>query len=184
MKVLIGCEFSGIIREAFRTRGHDAWSCDLRPTEIPGKHMICDVREVLNNNWDLAIFHPPCTYIAFSGIRWNVNNPERTAKHDQALDFVRDLLDAPIPKIALENPVGVITRHVRKWDQIVQPWQFGHPETKAHCLWLKNLPHLVPTRIMKVRVNVIHHMNEPERSLKRSRSYTGIGQAMAEQWGT
>jgi hypothetical protein len=184
MKVLIGCEKSGIIREAFVARGHDAWSCDILPTDIPGNHLQCDVREVLEKGWDLAIFHPPCTYICFSGIRWNVGNPERMRKHDESLDFVRLLLNAPIPRIALENPVGVITRHIRKWDQKIQPWQFGHEETKAHCLWLKNLPTLVPTKIMERRLPVVHM--DPGgygRAERRSRSYKGIGEAMADQWG-
>jgi hypothetical protein len=183
MKILIACEFSGVVREAFKSRGHDAWSCDLLPTEIPGNHFQCDVIDILDRGWDMMIAHPPCTYIAFSGIRWNVGNAERQKLHNDALIFVRLLLSAPIEKIALENPVGVITRHIRKWDQKIQPWQFGHNETKAHCLWLKNLPILVPTKIMQERRALIHFMNEPERSLKRSRTFQGIAAAMAAQWG-
>lgn len=186
MKILVACECSGRVRDAFRKIGHDAYSCDTQPCETgnTANHYKEDVRLILNEGWDMMIAHPPCTYIAFSGIRWNVGNPERMKKHDEALNFVRLLLDANIPKIALENPIGVIPRHIRKWTQIIQPWQFGHEESKAHCLWLKNLPPLVPTQIMSVREQKIHKMAPGEdRQKNRSRTFSGIAQAMAEQWG-
>lgn len=184
MRVLVACEFSGVVREAFRKRGHDAWSCDLLPTELPGNHIQEDVHEVLDRNWDLMIAHPPCTYIAFSGIRWNAGNPQRQHEQDAALGFVLRLMIAPIEKIAIENPVGVITRHIRKWDQMIHPWQFGHGETKATCLWLKNLSPLEPTEIVKGRQSKVHRMSpNKHRSRERSRTFQGIADAMAEQWG-
>lgn len=140
MRVLVGCEFSGIVRDAFKAKGHDAWSCDLLPSERPGKHIqydILSVIDILHEKFDLAIFHPPCTYLAVSGARWFAN---RQTEQHQALDFVKRLLDAPIARIALENPVSVISTKIRKPDQIIQPYMFGHGETKATCLWLKNLP--------------------------------------------
>jgi site-specific DNA-cytosine methylase len=155
MRVLIACEFSGIVREAFRAKGHDAWSCDLLETEIPGQHIQGDVLEVLERGWDLMIAHPPCTHLAVSGARWFINKKE---EQKQALDFVRKLLETPIERIALENPISVISSHIRKPDQIIQPWQFGHGETKATCLWLKNLPKLVPTDIVSGREAKVHRM--------------------------
>ena len=145
MKVLVACEFSGIVREAFKAKGHDAWSCDLLPTEIPGNHIQGDVLNVLNDGWDLMIGHPPCTHLAVSGARWF---REKKQEQAEALDFVRTLLDAPIERIALENPVSIISSRIRKPDQIIQPWQFGHGETKATCLWLKGLPGLIPTDVV------------------------------------
>src|SRR5688572_15687851 len=136
MKVLVGCEYSGIVREEFAKLGNDAWSCDHLTSEIPGQHMEGDVLEVLDQGWDLAIFHPPCTYLAVSGARWF---KYRQKEQQEALEFVRQLLEAPIPKIALENPISIISTKIRKPDQIIQPWMFGHGETKATCLWLKNL---------------------------------------------
>ncbi len=152
MKVLIACEFSGIVREAFRKRGHDAWSCDFLPTETThlGRHWhyTGNVLELLPNGWDLMIAFPPCTHLAVSGARWFQDKLEEQQK---ALDFVRELMGAPIEKIALENPIGIISTRIRKPDQIIQPWQFGHGETKATCLWLKNLPLLKPTNIVAGR---------------------------------
>jgi hypothetical protein len=156
MRVLVGCEFTGIVREAFKRCGHDAWSCDLIPTEIDGRHIQGDVRSVLKNGWDLAVFHPPCTYLAVSGARWF---KDRRKEQEAALEFVRVLMNAPIPRIALENPVSVISTRIRKPDQIVQPWIFGHGETKATCLWLKGLPPLIPTKIVSGRENRIHRMS-------------------------
>lgn len=185
MRVLIACEFSGIVREAFRKRGHDAWSCDLLPTEQPGNHIQDDVLNHLNEGWDMMIGHPECTYLCFAGIRWNVGNPDRERKTVQAIVFFEKLLDAPINKICLENPVGVIPRRTRrKWAQIIHPWQFGHEEEKKTCLWLKNLPPLQPTRIMDKREQKVFYMApSKDRSKKRSLTYTGIAEAMAIQWG-
>jgi site-specific DNA-cytosine methylase len=181
MKVLIACEFSGTVREAFAARGHDAWSCDLLPTEIPGQHYQCDVRDILCAGWDLMIAHPPCTHLAVSGARWFKDKVEQQA---DALDFVRLLFDAPISHIALENPISVISSKIKKPDQIIQPWMFGHGETKATCLWLKGLPKLRPTEVVSGRENRIHKMSPSEnRWRERSKTYTGIAKAMAEQWG-
>ena len=181
MKVLIACEFSGIVRDAFAARGHDAWSCDLLPTERPGNHIQGDVLDVLEEGWDLMIAHPPCTHLAVSGARWfKAKQVEQT----EALEFVSALLDAPIPRIALENPVSVISSHIRKPDQIIQPWQFGHGETKATCLWLKGLPKLDPADVVAGRANRVHREPpSPERWRNRSRTYPGIAEAMASQWG-
>jgi len=181
MKVLVGCEFSGIVRDAFKNKGHDAWSCDLLPTEIPGQHIQGDVLKILNDGWDLGIFFPPCTHLAVSGARWF---KYKQAEQELALDFVRTLMNAPIERICIENPIGIISSRIRKPDQIIQPWQFGHGETKATCLWLKNLPLLKPTNIVDGREQRIHRMPpSPDRWKERSRTYTGIAQAMAEQWG-
>ena len=181
MKVLIGCEFSGIVREEFRKLGHDAWSCDLLDTEIPGQHIKGNVLDVLDDGWDLMICHPPCRYLCVSGARWF---KYRQKEQEEALKFVRALLNAPIDKIALENPISVILTKIRKPDQIIQPWQFGHPETKATCLWLKNLPLLKPTNIVEGRENRIHKMPPSEnRWRERSRTYLGIAKAMANTWG-
>ena len=152
MRVLVACEFSGIVRDAFAARGHDARSCDLLPTERPGKHLQQDVCEILEDHpdgggWDMMIAFPPCTYLCSSGLHWNKRRPGRDALTYEAMKFVFALLDAPIPRIALENPVGCISTNYRKPDQIIQPWQFGTPESKATCLWLKNLPPLTPTKI-------------------------------------
>ena len=209
MKVLVACEFSGIVRDAFIKRGHHAMSCDFIGPEQhdfsnqkhPGQHLKGDVRRFLGRGWDIMIAHPPCTHLAVSGARWFA---DKLPEQQQALDFVRELLNAPIPKIALENPVSVISTKIRKPDQIIQPWQFGHGETKATCLWLKNLPPLEPTDIVDGRENRIHrgktestagkqnpprenriHLLPPsaERSKLRSITFTGIATAMAEQWG-
>lgn len=182
MNVLVACEFSGVVRDAFVMRGHDAWSCDFLPTEIPGNHITGDVLEVLSDGWDLMIAHPPCTYLAVSGARWFKN---RMAEQEAALLFVKRLMDAPIRRIAVENPVSVISTKIRKPDQIIQPWMFGHGETKATCLWLKNLPKLVPTQIVDGRRGRTHYESPgPDRWKRRSRTLPGIAAAMAEQWGS
>lgn len=179
-RILIACEFSATVRQAFEALGHYALSCDLLPTELPGNHYQGDVRDLLLENFDLMIAHPPCTHLAVSGARWF------KFKRDQqieALDFVKQLLGSSIPRIALENPVSIISSHIRKPDQVIQPWQFGHGETKATCLWLKNLPPLIPTDVVPGRVPRVHHMSPGEnRWRERSRTYPGIAQAMAVQW--
>lgn len=181
LRVLVACEFSGTVRDAFRARGHDAWSCDLLETEKPGQHLRCDVRDVLGYGWDMMICHPPCTHLAVSGARWFKN---KRVEQDEALEFVRTLLAAPIARIALENPVSIISSRVRKPDQVIQPWQFGHGETKATCLWLHGLPKLMPTNIVEGREARVHKMPPSEtRWRERSRTFAGIAQAMAEQWG-
>ena len=181
MRVLVACEFSGVVRDAFKERGHDAWSCDLLPTETPGKHFQQDVLSILEDGWDLLIAHPPCTHLAVSGARWF---KEKQEEQKEALLFVRALLDAPVARIALENPVSIISSRVRKPNQIIQPWQFGHGETKATCLWLKGLPNLVPTNIVSGREARVHRMPpSPDRWKERSKTFTGIAQAMAAQWG-
>lgn len=181
MKVLIACEYSGAVRDAFIRRGHDAMSCDLLPTDAPGPHYQGDVLDIINDGWDLMIAHPPCTHLAVSGARWF---KEKQKEQAEALDFVRLLLDAPIPKIALENPISIISSRIRKPNQIIQPWQYGHGETKATCLWLKNLPNLVPTNIVEGREPRVHMMPpSPDRWKERSKTYAGIAEAMAAQWG-
>lgn len=182
MKVLIACEYSGRVRNAFRDRGHDAWSCDLLPSEDASKfHIRGDVLELLNDGWDLMIAHPPCTHLAVSGARWFKDKIE---EQKEALAFVRALLNAPISRIVLENPVSIISTHVRKPDQIIQPWMFGHGETKATCLWLKNLPLLTPTDVVAGREARVHRMPPgPDRWKERSRTYQGVASAMASQWG-
>lgn len=181
MRVLVGCEYSGRVRDAFIALGHDAMSCDLLPSDAPGPHYLGDIRDVLNDGWDLAIFHPPCTHLAVSGARWFA-----AKRHEQedALEFVRLLLAAPIPRIALENPVSIISSRIRKPDQIIQPWQYGHGETKATCLWLKVLPKLVPTNVVSGREPRVHRLApSPDRWKERSRTLPGVAAAMAEQWG-
>lgn len=181
MKILIGCEFSGTVRDAFIARGHDAWSCDLLPTEKPGPHLQCDLLTVLDRGWDLAIFHPPCTHLAVSGARWF---KEKRAEQLAALEFVRSLMSCGVERWALENPVSIISSQFRKPDQIIQPWMFGHGETKSTCLWLNNLPLLKPTNIVDGRENRVHRMPPgPDRWKERSRTFQGIADAMAEQWG-
>jgi len=183
MKVLVACEYSGRVRDAFIAKGHDAWSCDLLPTDVPGPHFQCDVADILDNDWDLMIAHPPCTHLAVSGAR-HFAAKKASGVQDEALDFVRMLLNANVPKIALENPISIISSRIRKPDQIIQPWQFGHGETKATCFWLKNLPKLVPTNIVEGRSDRIHKMPpSPDRWKLRSTTYQGIADAMAAQWG-
>lgn len=180
LRVLIACEFSGVVRDAFLKQGHDAWSCDLLPTDAEGPHILGAVESVLERGWDMVLAFPPCTHLAVSGARWFwMKQPEQRA----ALQFIRRLMDAPVPRIAIENPIGVISTRIRKPDQIIQPWQFGHGETKATCLWLKNLPPLQPTKIVKGRRPRVHHESPgPDRWKRRSITYTGIAKAMAEQW--
>ena len=181
MKVLIACEYSGAVRDAFRARGHDALSCDLLPTDAPGPHYQGDVRDVIEQGWDLMIAHPPCTHLAVSGARWFKDKLQEQA---DALAFVRLLMDAPVERIAIENPISIISSRIRKPDQIIQPWQFGHGETKATCLWLKNLPPLTPTNIVDGREARVHRMApSPTRWKERSKTYAGIAAAMADQWG-
>ena len=181
MRVLVACEFSGIVRDAFAARGHDAWSCDLLPTERPGQHIQGDARDVLGDGWDLMVGHPPCTHLAVSGARWWA---EKQREQEEAIRFFLALWRAPIPRIALENPISVISSKVRPPDQIIQPWQHGHGETKATCLWLKNLPTLRPSKIVSGRVPRVHHAPPREDRWKdRSRTLPGIAEAMAAQWG-
>ena len=186
MRVLVACEFSGVVRDAFTARGHHAMSVDLLPSESPdGMHVQMDVLQVIaqiHQSIDLMIAFPPCTHLAVSGARWFAEKQQEQA---EALDFVRKLLEAPIPRIALENPIGVISTRIRKPDQIIQPWQFGHGETKATCLWLKGLPPLKPTKIVDGRTPRVHHASPgPDRWKERSRTLPGIAAAMAEQWGS
>lgn len=199
MKVLIACEFSAIVRDAFRARGHDAWSCDLLPTEgDPTWHIQGDVRAILSDGWDLMIAHPPCTYLCSSGLHWNKRRPGRALQTEESLRFVQLLLDAPIPRIALENPVGCINTRIRKPDQVVQPWQFGDDASKTTCLWLKGLPLLKHTNVLEPeafqengrprwRNQTGTGQNKlgpsPTREKERSRTYQGIADAMADQWG-
>jgi hypothetical protein len=147
VKVLVACEFSGKVREAFKKKGHDAWSCDLRPTEIEGQHYQCDVRELFSKGWDLMIAHPPCTHIAVSGAAW-FKQKIADGRQQQGIDFFMDMVNAPIPKIAVENPISIMSSRYRKPDQIVHPWMFGQEFSKPTCLWLKNLPCLKPTNVV------------------------------------
>ncbi len=184
MRVVIVCEESGIVRDAFGAKGHDAWSCDLLPRN--GKHLCCDARKILHYDWDLMVAHPPCTRLCNSGVRWLAER-NLWKEMEDAARFFAELLNAPIAQKALENPVphkyalGIIGR---KYDQIINPWQFGHGETKKTCLWLDNLPKLLPTNIVSGREGKVWRMPpSPDRSMLRSRSYPGIAAAMAEQWG-
>lgn len=196
MRVLVGCEYSGVVRDAFTARGHSAASCDILPTESPGEHYQCDVLQVINQeHWDLAIFHPPCTHLAVSGARYF---KDKQVQQVEALEFVRQLLAAPVEMIALENPISIISSKIRKPDQIIQPWMFGHDAQKATCLWLKGLPKLVSTQYVppsKLCSNgKWRYANQspcgannlgpsPTRAHERSRTYSGIAAAMACQWG-
>lgn len=199
MKVLVACEFSGVVREAFRKQGHDAWSCDLYPTKIPGNHIQDDVLKHLDDGWDLMVAHPPCTYLANSGSRWLYKYPERWKQLENGANFFKKLLNANIPKIAIENPIPhkyAVNLIGRKYDQLIQPYQFGEKESKPTCFWLKNLPKLVPTKIMEPEW-IIHNgkkwspkaflyfteSNHKLRMRERSRTFKGIAEAMAEQWG-
>jgi site-specific DNA-cytosine methylase len=194
LKVLIACEFSGIVRDAFTARGHIAISCDLLPTEKPGIHWQGDVLQFYRDaqSFDMMIAHPPCTFLAVSGNRWMKERPERHIEREKALGFVRALMGVNIPKICIENPKSVISSRIRKADQIIQPWQFGHLETKETHLWLKGLPLLIPTTDMrgemvnlsaKERGRCHHAAPGPNRWKERSRTFAGIASAMAEQWG-
>ena len=189
MRVLVACEYSGAVRAAFRRRGHDAWSCDLLPAEdgvgpLDG-HFQMDVRDLIwrDATFDMMIAFPPCTHLAVSGARWF---PEKRAdgRQQAAIDFFMALVNSPIQRIAIENPIGIMSRLHRKPDQIIQPWQFGHGEVKATCLWLKSLPPLVPTSVVSGREPRVWKMGpSPERAQERSRTYAGIAEAMAAQWG-
>ena len=181
-RVLVACEYSGSVRDAFAALGWEAWSCDILPSEKPGNHYQGDVRDILGNGWDILIAHPPCTHLAVSGARWF---PAKRASGEQqeALDFVRLLLAAPIPHIALENPISIISSQVRKPDQVIQPWQHGHGETKATCLWLKGLPKLQPSNVVEGREQRVWKLPpSADRWKERSRTFAGIAKAMAVQW--
>lgn len=197
MRVLIACEYSGTVRDAFLRLGHDAMSCDLLPTEKPGPHYQGNVLDVINLAWDLMIAHPPCTYLSVSGMHWTARGLRDPQLTEDALYFVQQLLSAPIPRIALENPVSVISSRIRKPDQIVQPYEYGHDASKKTCLWLKNLPPLTPTkhippRIIEGKKRWSNQTNtgqnrlspSPDRWKHRSATYSGIASAMAEQWGS
>jgi len=197
LRVLVACEYSGAVRDAFRALGHFALSCDLLPSDVPGPHYQGDVSDVLGAGWDMMIAHPPCTYLSVSGMhrtRRGLRDPQLT---EDALSFVRLLMDAPIPRIAVENPISIISSRIRKPDQIVQPWQYGHDASKATCLWLKGLPSLTPTRLVEPRIvdgrkrwgnQTDSGQNRLSPSVDRwkirSATFSGIAQAMAEQWGS
>ena len=180
MRVLVACEFSGIVREAFARRGHDAWSCDFLPTELEGKHIEGDIMNVDLSPYDLIIAHPPCTYLASSGARWWKT---KQVEQRKAVSFFQWFANLANEMVAIENPIGLMSTRWRKPDQIIQPWQFGHGETKATCLWLKNLPLLKPTNVVAGRLPRIHHESpSKDRWKNRSRTLQGIADAMAEQW--
>lgn len=201
MKVLVACEFSGTVRDAFARRGHDAWSCDLLPSETEGQHIVGDVLNVIGQGWDLMIAHPPCTYLASMGIWWNAKRPERWPLTHAALDFADALAAAPIERIAIENPIGYLNKHWERFpkgpSQIINPWQFGHEAHKPTCLWLKNLPKLQPTKIVGrgefytkangTRISKWSHItsgtNKAARARIASKTFEGIADAMAQQWG-
>lgn len=197
MRVLVACEYSGRVRDAFIVAGHDAMSCDLMPTDAPGPHYQGDVLDVLDDGWDLMIAHPPCTYLCGSGLHWNKRRLERAQMTEDALAFVRLLLGAPVPRIALENPVGVISTRIRRPDQIIQPYQFGDDASKATCLWLKGLAPLTPTKYAAPRITAAGKRRwgnqtdsgqnrlppTADRWKLRSETYQGIADAMAHQWG-
>jgi len=195
VRILIACESSGAVRDAFRARGHFAMSCDLLPSEQPGPHHQGDVRELLDQEWDLLIAHPPCTYLSVSGMHWTTRGLRDPKLTEDALDFVRLFMDAPIDKIAIENPVSVISSRIRKPDQIIQPHQFGHDASKKTCLWLKNLPLLRPTEMIAPRMvdgkpRWANQTDSGQNKLPpskdrwrlRSKTYEGIADAMAAQW--
>lgn len=185
MKVLVACEFSGIVREAFNALGHDAWSCDILPTEIPGNHIQADVLTILNDGWDLMVAHPPCTRLCNSGVCW-LNKRNLWLEMCEAAAFFCRFLAAPIPMIAVENPIPhkYARAIIGDYTQLIQPYQFGHGETKATCLWLKNLPELKPTNIVEGREQRLHRLPPtPDRAKLRSKTYSGIAAAMAMQWG-
>ena len=192
-RLLVACEYSGRVRDAFAAKGWDAWSCDLLPTEAPGNHHEGPVEDLLEQHWDLMIAHPPCTYLCSSGMHWTTRGKRDPQLTEDALDFVRLLLNAPVPRIALENPVGCISTRIRKPDQIIQPWQYGHAESKKTCLWLKGLPLLQPTDVLHLPANGVWSNQTPsgqnrlapgpDRWKERSKTYNGIATAMANQWG-
>ena len=190
MRVLVACEYSGVVRDAFAAKGHDAWSCDILDSESEGQHIRGDALEVLHKGWDLMIAHPPCTHLSVSGARWFTEGKKPMFLRENALDFVKKLMAAPIDRICIENPVSVISSHIREADQTINPYQFGHTEYKRTCLWLKNLP------LLKETDNVLEKTKElPDKianriwwlgsgkGKERSKFYTGIASAMADQWG-
>lgn len=194
-RILVACEYSGTVRDAFAAKGWEAWSCDLLPTDKPGNHYQGDVRDMLNQHWDLMVAHPPCTYLSVSGMHWTARGLRDPQLTEDALAFVRLLMDAPIRRIAIENPVSVISSRIRKPDQTIQPWQFGHDASKATCLWLKDLPALKPTAIVEPRIvngkkRWANQTDGGQNKLPpskdrwkiRSATYQGIADAMAEQW--
>ncbi len=194
MRVLVACEFSGVVRDAFIKRGHDAYSCDILDTDKEGPHIQDDVLNHLDDGWDLMIAHPPCTFLTVSANRWmkpeyRERFPDRERQRYEAMEFFMRMVNAPVAHIAVENPIGVMSSHYRKPEQVLQPWMFGHPETKATCLWLKGLKKLEPTRIMALPLNraqrgKIHYLQpSPDRSKIRSITFKGIADAMAQQWG-
>lgn len=181
MNVLVGCEHSGVVRDAFLRAGHTALSCDLLPSQAPGPHIQADVRTLDLSGFDLAIFHPECTHLASSGARWFA---QKRAEQEEALEFFRWCLNAPVPRVAVENPVSIASTHIKFRSQVIQPWMFGHGEVKTTCLWLKNLPMLRATNIVEGREQRCWRMSpSPDRWAKRSRTYEGIAEAMAQQWG-
>lgn len=195
MRILIACEYSGTVRDAFAAKGHYAVSCDLLPTDAPGQHYQGDVFDIINDGWDMMVAHPPCTYLSVSGMHWTARGLRDPQLTEDALDFVRRLMAAPIPRIAVENPISVISSRIRKPDQIINPWQFGHDASKRTCLWLKDLPLLTPTKIIEPRIvngkkrwanqtdSGQNRLPPSEDRWKiRSETYEGIAQAMAEQW--
>ena len=190
MRILVACEFSGTVRDAFASRGHDAWSCDYRPSETYGNHYQCDVRDVIYNGWDVMIAHPDCTHLTLAGARWFYDErfPNKARDQKVAIQFFKELQNAPIPKIAIENPqpLGTVMEAVGRYSQKVQPWNFGDNETKGICLWLKNLPPLVPSVTEKpdnINARVWRMPPGPDRQKERSRFFKGVAAAMAEQWG-
>lgn len=187
MRVLVACEYSGRVRDAFIKKGHDAWSCDLLPTDAEGPHIQGDVLNLLNQKWDLMIAHPPCTYLCNSGVVWLHRDDSRWEKMRDGAKFFKLLMQANIPRIAVENPIMhkyAVEIIGKRQDQVIQPWQFGHGETKATCLWLKNLPALMPTKIVSGREQRLHYLPPSKDRWKlRSTTYQGIADAMAEQWG-
>lgn len=185
MKILIACEQSGVVREAFKAKGHQAWSCDILPSDIPGNHFQCDIKNVLSlpHNWDMVIAFPPCTDLCVSGAR-HFAEKRKDGRQARAIEFFMMFTNLPCLRVAIENPIGIMSTIYKKPDQIIHPWQFGHGETKATCLWLKGLPILKPTNIVEGREARIHKMPpSKDRSKLRSRTYQGIADAMAEQWG-
>ena len=195
MKVLVACEYSGVVRDAFIARGHDAMSCDLLPTDVAGPHYQGDVFDVINDGWDLMIAHPPCTYLSVSGMHWTTRGLRDPQLTEDALDFVRRLMAAPVKQIAIENPISVISSRIRKPDQIITPYQFGHDASKKTCFWLKNLPPLRPTSMVEPRIvggrkrwgnQTDSGQNKlppsKDRWKIRSATYQGIAEAMASQW--
>ena len=195
MRLLVACEYSGTVRDAFIRAGHDAMSCDLLPTDAAGPHYQGDVFDIINDGWDMMIAHPPCTYLSVSGMHWTARGLRDPKLTEDALEFVQRLMDAPIERIAIENPISVISSRIRKPDQIINPWQFGHDASKRTCLWLKNLPHLIPTAIVEPRIvngkkRWANQTDSGQNRLPpsddrwkiRSETYTGIADAMAQQW--